>query len=247
MAVTKLLISGYKELDDIKYQGKATIGSYALQLNPTELNYTFQKNTGGGNKGGSCTDDTNPRNEGLGMRSCTFSFMIDNTGAVPQKIDIEKGDLEVGSSITPSINKLKNIAIDVQNETHQAPFVTFFWWNVSSGGGAVSAGKDDGFFIGQVKSFSVKYTFFNLEGEPLRAEITLQIDEYEDKKETTREQQSPDITKIDTIKAGDKLTLLSEKYYDDQKYYMHLAKYNNLVSFRRLNVGKQLEFPPIKN
>jgi hypothetical protein len=39
---------------------------------------------------------------------------------------------------------------------------------------------------------------------------------------------------------------LSEKYYNDKKYYLQLAEFNNLSSLRNLKLGTQIEIPPMK-
>ena len=48
------------------------------------------------------------------------------------------------------------------------------------------------------------------------------------------------------VKDGDNIVKLSEEYYDNKKYYIKLAEFNNLSSLRNLKHGSQLEVPPIK-
>ena len=57
---------------------------------------------------------------------------------------------------------------------------------------------------------------------------------------------SPDITRIPKVKESDNLVDFCEKYYNDKNYYLKVAEYNNLSSFRKLKTGSNLEFPPIK-
>ena len=49
-----------------------------------------------------------------------------------------------------------------------------------------------------------------------------------------------------TVKEGDSIVKLSEKYYDDKKYYIKLAEFNNLSSLRSIKEGSQIEVPPLK-
>jgi nucleoid-associated protein YgaU len=56
---------------------------------------------------------------------------------------------------------------------------------------------------------------------------------------------SPDLTHLHTVKAGEHLTLLADKYYGDASRYLQVADYNKLANFRRLEPGQQLVFPPL--
>ena len=56
---------------------------------------------------------------------------------------------------------------------------------------------------------------------------------------------SPDLTHRVTVKDGDILPLLTYKTYNDQSYYLQVARVNRLRNFRRLVAGTTLVFPPI--
>jgi len=57
---------------------------------------------------------------------------------------------------------------------------------------------------------------------------------------------SPDLTHLIEIKQGDTLPLICNRVYGDPSYYMEVARYNNLVNFRKLVPGTKLYLPPIK-
>ena len=57
---------------------------------------------------------------------------------------------------------------------------------------------------------------------------------------------SPDITRIPTIKDKDNLVKFSMESYDDKKYYIRIAELNNLSSVRDLENGKKLFLPPLE-
>jgi nucleoid-associated protein YgaU len=57
---------------------------------------------------------------------------------------------------------------------------------------------------------------------------------------------SPDVTHVRTITANDRLDLMSYNIYKDSKYYMEMARVNNLNHFRKLKVGDKLVFPPVE-
>jgi hypothetical protein len=41
------------------------------------------------------------------------------------------------------------------------------------------------------------------------------------------------------------LPLMCYRIYGDSKYYIEVARFNNLNDFRNLNEGMQLKFPPL--
>jgi nucleoid-associated protein YgaU len=56
---------------------------------------------------------------------------------------------------------------------------------------------------------------------------------------------SPDLTHRVTVAQGDILPLMTYEVYDDQNYYLQVAKVNKLKNFRKLKAGTTLVFPPI--
>ena len=97
---------------------------------------------------------------------------------------------------------------------------------------------------GQVTAFKYNYTFFDRDGNPLRALVTLTVTEV-DNPFNDRTHRSPDITRMQTIKDKDNLVGLSLHYYDNKEYYIKIAELNNLVSIRDLKSGSQIILPPI--
>jgi nucleoid-associated protein YgaU len=56
---------------------------------------------------------------------------------------------------------------------------------------------------------------------------------------------SPDLTHQVTVQEGDLLPLLTYNTYNNQDYYLQVAKVNKLKNFRKLVAGSTLLFPPI--
>jgi len=135
-------------------------------------------------------------------------------------------------SVSSSISKLEKLTVIPVESTHRPPFVRVSW-----GMGKLTV-------FGNVEGFNYNYTFFNADGIPLRAEVSITVVELEFEGKTLF--QSPDITKLPTVIEGDSIVSLSEKYYNNKKYFLKLAAVNNLSSFRRLKKGSSLEIPPIK-
>jgi hypothetical protein len=103
-------------------------------------------------------------------------------------------------------------------------------------------------FLGVCTNFSLTYNGFDLEGEPLYAEVSLSFKELPTAavQAAATDQQSPDITHLITINEGDHLTNISSKIYGSPAYVFQLAKANNLDSFRGIEHGKKIYFPPLQ-
>jgi hypothetical protein len=98
-----------------------------------------------------------------------------------------------------------------------------------------------------LKGASIAYKLFKPDGVPLRAVITANFTDNSD--DQTRvaiaQDQSPDLTHIRTIKAGDSLPLMCYRIYGDANYYLAVARVNRLDNFRRLTPGQKIFFPPL--
>ena len=97
-------------------------------------------------------------------------------------------------------------------------------------------------FVGYCTSFKVDYIDFDLTGEPLSAEVSLSFQEEPDAADV----QSPDITHLITIKEGDHMTNIVKKIYGSPIYVTDVARANNLTSFRGIESGSKLYFPPLQ-
>jgi hypothetical protein len=45
---------------------------------------------------------------------------------------------------------------------------------------------------------------------------------------------------------NDKLALMAENIYENPSYYVDVAQTNQLLSFRKIETGQNISFPPIK-
>ena len=90
----------------------------------------------------------------------TFKFTIDDSGA------IEHIRLPHSYGISESIGMLEQYTIRPNYETHQNPFVYLHWGTPFQYS-----------YYGQVTALKYTYTFFDINGNPLRAEVTLTVTE----------------------------------------------------------------------
>lgn len=231
---SKLKLTAYEKFESGTASSPLSGGVYTLQLNPEQIDVGFDLNS-------VVEDDDEPasaagmpvsdKNKVYNRQKINFEFFIDNTGAIPNTPN-GLGSLTAGQSIKDSIDLLQKVTIKPTRASHRPPFVELEWGQLH--------------LIGKVNDFSIKYTLFNSTGDPVRANITLSLIEEVDELVISREFQSPDITRIITVRDGDTLIGLCQSFYDDSKYYLAVATYNNLSSFRSLKIGSTLEFPPLK-
>lgn len=154
-------------------------------------------------------------------------ILLDTTGVVPEK------EWPVKGSIKDMIEKLNKVVYKLNGKVHETPIVEVQWGTTH--------------FKGRLKKMDVKYVLFDLNGEPLRAEVSLDFYIYETIKEIEAEarKSSPDLTHIIEVKAGDTLPNLCNKIYKDPSFYMQVARVNQLSTFCCLKPGMRLVFPPL--
>ena len=215
-------ITGY---EDASCSISSKINDFKLQVPPDKFDINFGKiyEAPGKNAEGDKLVKGSPGKE---VRKWNFSFIIDNTGVLPQ---IPSGCNMPGATIMDSVNRLNEVTVIENNESHAKPFVEAIWGDLKIRGNA--------------SSVSYNYTFFNSKSEPLRAMVTVEITE---NPEDNPNRKSPDISRMPTVKDGDNLVNFCEDFYNDKNFYIKIAELNNLSSFRSLEKGKRLEFPPIK-
>lgn len=218
--MNKLVINAYTDTD-----GGVPFQNFALQLNPVSISVTkstdnLKESKDADGKSKSTTTAT------FQPAKITFKFTLDNTGVVDNSID--------GHNIKDCINKLQTICVTPNDETHKNPYVHLTWGNTFTN-----------FNYGQVTALKYDYTFFDRNGDALRAVVTLTVTEV-DNPFSDRTFRSPDITRMPLIKDKDNLVKFSLDHYDDKFYYIKIAEANGLASVRELKNGNQLILPPLK-
>ena len=205
---------------------------YILQSNPSSIDVSVA-NMDSDDAKDACGDDmVDSSASDIQKRTMSIEFILDNTGALPYP---PQACFTPGASVYLSILFLKKLCVDPYPVIHQKPAVRAVWGLGSIG------------LYGYVENFNYSYTYFNRNGVPLRAKINMTIKEVPDPNVRSAMSlfQSPDITRIPSVKSGDTLVGFCEEYYDDKNYYLKAAEHNNLSSFRKINPGSTLEFPPI--
>lgn len=100
-----------------------------------------------------------------------------------------------------------------------------------------------------LKSSGVTYTAFDMFGLPIRAKIRAEFAERvaAGLSNILSMLSSPDLTHTIEIKPYDLLPLLTYQTYNDQQYYLQVARVNKLKNFRKLKAGTSIILPPIND
>ena len=177
-------------------------------------------------------------------QTMNFKFLFDGTGVIKTDNGILAG-LASGLAI-PGVNattldvateigKFKKVVYDFYSDSHQQPYVQIQWGVL--------------LYNCILTTMNITFKLFKPDGTPLRAEadctFTSAIDA--DKANALMDKQSPDLTKVRTVKEGDTLSLMCYREYGDSKYYYQVAQVNGLTDIKRITPGTKLIFPPVTN
>jgi len=237
--LTKLKIISYSD-DEASESSKEK--EFEVQINPHQYkrNYSIHYNQSRvpGNLGGS------GQFEWVEPEKIDLEFVIDGTGVVRNDMGFLGGvggafsavfgEDDISSYVTEKIAELKEVLYGFQGAAHRTPFVKIVW------------GED--LFLGVMERLDITYTLFEPDGTPLRAKVRVTIREHvpQTEQEMRKDQSSPDLTHVRTVKEGDSISLMTERIYNDPKYYLEVARANGLTNFRRLRPGSSLHFPPLE-
>jgi len=99
-----------------------------------------------------------------------------------------------------------------------------------------------------LKTASIVYKLFSNDGVPLRAVITAVFAQNSDDQSrvAAARDESPDLTHVKMVKAGDNLPALCYDVYGNPDYYLDVANANQIADFRNLVPGTSIMFPPLE-
>lgn len=170
------------------------------------------------------SEGTNPVYIKTKPRTFTFELTLDGTGVNTNGAKIP---------VTAQVLLFRSATTHVVGLIHRPPYLLVQY----------------GLFVINciLNSSSVTYTMFDMFGLPIRAKITASFTERIVKglSDVLNMLSSPDLTHRVTVKDGDLLPLLTYNIYNDQNYYLQVAKVNKLKNFRNITAGTTLIFPPL--
>lgn len=209
--------------------------TFTAQVNPSSISVKYGVGYGGPDDPQDGSIIPQKKYSGCKTQTVSFELILDGTGILPENKAIK-------SSVKDQIELFKKTCYYFVGSEHETPYVKIHW-NEDS---LFKYNKQP--FFARVESFDVTYTMFSPEGEPIRAKINATFGGTMDPEteSSLKDKQSPDLTHMITVKAGDTLPMLCQKIYGNRQMHHEVARINNLISFRHIEPGTELIFPPIK-
>ncbi|WP_298312691.1 LysM peptidoglycan-binding domain-containing protein [uncultured Aquimarina sp.] len=233
--LTKLKIKAYS---DPQFNNEVADGEFTTLVNPEK--YTFNYKIEQNEDQASGTSDLSPRFNKKLPEDLELEFLFDRTGVIihygsnPGESSDDTVFKDNGEGVIDDIEKFKKVILDYNGDEHKPNYVMIYWGTL--------------LFKGSLTEMSVEFKLFKSDGTPIRAVAKAKFQGFveDDLRVAKENNQSPDLTHIRLVKEGDTLPLMSHRIYGDSKYYLEVAKVNELSSFRKLEVGREIFFPPIE-
>jgi len=160
----------------------------------------------------------------------------------------EKGMGATATSVTEQTDKIYSLA-RIEPKGHAPPTITFHWSDGFPGKNVAreleNQHRDS--FTGVIASIRQRFTLFSAGGVPLRAKLSLTINEYKTLKEQLDELNlsSPDRTHSHILAGSDQLWSVAQTYYSRPAEWRRIADANAIGDPRRLTPGVRLAVPSI--
>ncbi|MCP3100286.1 tail protein X [Myxococcus sp. K15C18031901] len=224
-SLEKMMVIAYQKSDFT-----SEVGRYVVYINPASYSHTFcvkyndvqaQGSSGGSSEFNRIPPDT-----------VELELVFDGTGVVPSPLPGLMPFTEDG--IAEQVAKFKNLVFTYNGNIHSPNYLKLSWGTF--------------LFKCKLSKLSMSYTLFKPDGTPLRARAKGTFLGYNDEVELALKARmnSPDLTHVRTVQAGDTLPLMCYRIYGTSTPYVDVARVNGLSDFRQLTVGTQLLFPPLR-
>lgn len=199
----------------------SAIDSFEAWVNPNEITLAYEMEYDTGQ--GSGTTASRMEFKKVKPGDLTLAFFLDGTGASGRALDVQ-AKIEEFQEVT-----------GYNGDIHRPNYLRIAW-------GTLTVKRC------VLKSASIAYKMWKPSGVPLRAIINATFTDSADDQTrvATARDQSPDLTHVRLVKAGDTLPGLCTQIYGDPKYYLKVAMANQLDDFRDLVPGTKLVFPPLE-
>ena len=203
--------------------------AFVAPINPESFTKNYKidldERRGHGNQG------TDPRYKSTVPEELKLDFILDGT----QTMEGYGGEDATLKSVPvhDQIKKFLDSVYKFQGEIHRPKFLLLIW------GSEIR-------FRCILSNLDINHTLFNERGHPLRAKLTATFLNYKAREARLAEerQRSPDVTHLRKVKQGDRLDLMTFKIYNDSKYFLQVARANELSHVRNIPSNLDLYFPP---
>lgn len=210
---------------------------FEVQINPEQLARSLKiKNNNPSEHGTTAADLQFQKRE---PETLEIKFTLDGTGTVQNNGGVMAGLTNLIPDVAYVPTRLKQLEAVVYNfvdETHRPPFLVINWGTLV--------------FNGVMEELAYTYNLFHPSGVPLRVEVTLKVKENKPTSETLAQLSllSPDLTRRRPVRQSDTLLTICQDVYQNEGYYLEVAKANQLTNFRQKplrNAVTDLLLPPI--
>lgn len=182
------------------------------------------------------TDEKKPRgrnrqNQYVGGLNSTLTLSLyydvtENLGGTAE-------DTKTSVSVRDYTEKIEQL-LEVEGSLHKPPQIGFIWGDLN--------------FVGVLTSLNQDFTYFDVEGKPLRVKLDLSISAtgmtLADRKSP---KESPDRTKRRVISEGMTLWKLAWEEYHDCNKWVEIARFNGLMNPLDIYPGQVLCLPPLQD
>ena len=217
MGLQKLTLVAYS---DEQYTSKASgTNSYSVQINPESYSHTHSTSYSPGTS--TDTAGTTTKYHRINPETLSFSFYLDGTGVVSTL------------TVSDEIKKFRQVAYQYNGTIHSPNYLMLIWGNLS--------------LKCRLTQLSIEYTLFDSNGLPLRAKLSPSFEQYLSPDDIAKlsGKNSPDMTHLRQVGAGDTLPLMCQRIYGDSRHYLMVANHNGLTHLRDLQPGQTIIFPPL--
>ena len=215
----KLYILSYS---DPEYNNIAAPPFFAL-INPETYTYRYKiefcETQGQGSSAVSLKFNKMPPQE------FNFDFLFDATGTITNI-------LTPPLPVPDQLDLFRHQILQYQGDIHRPYYLKIHWGTL--------------IFKGVLTAMDIEFKLFKPDGTPIRAiaKCSFKGSIEENLRVVLKNPLSPEINHEKTVTASDKLPLMTKKIYNDQKFYIDVAAYNELDGFRNVQTGTKIFFPP---
>jgi len=168
-----------------------------------------------------------------GLESPYLQFVKGNAGTVT--LEAFYDTYEKGEDVRTLTDPLTNL-LQIDPVLHAPPPLLFTW----------GLHAKEPFFCVLEKA-TRRFTLFNSDGIPVRARINITLKEFKPGLTIReRERQSPEKSKIHTVRQGDSLWSLSYREYGNPSLWRSIADRNRIEDPRCIEPGTELIIPPME-
>jgi len=225
-SLQKLVIHSFFD-KDFKQEDKDSM--FTAPINPESFtkNYKIELD----DKGAHGSPGRDPKFKSTGPEQLKLDFILDGTGTMEGYLGAKSDGKDV--SVSKALELFLKCVYNYNSETHRPRFLIIFW------GSEIK-------FPCVLSTVDINHTLFDPKGFPIRIKISATFTGYisPESQVAVSKMSSPDLTHYRKVTAGDRLDLLTYKIYNDSKYFMQVAKANNLGALRNIKPGLNLSFPP---